>query len=128
VCTSLGSADQGRTGLQATSSLPEPELRNLIALVQFLLLPLSLTPNKVPYVRLGWATPFYAYVFRLQVVLAITGIWSLYTTGTLSIPSVFRTALPAIVAGGVRLQRRSEREAEVRLERLAKLRYDVKGA
>lgn len=78
--------------------------------------------------KLGWAAPFYAYIFRLQVALAFTAIWVLYEHSELSIPSVFRVSLPGIVAGGVLLQRKSEKEAEERLKRLEKLRYNVKGA
>lgn len=65
---------------------------------------------------------------RIQLALALTAVYELYSHGQLSIPSVFRWCLPAIVAGGVEMQRRSERDGEARLARLEKLKYNVKGA
>jgi hypothetical protein len=104
----------------------KPELRNYLAIAQFLLLPLAITPGKIPY--LGSAAPFYPYIFRIQVALALTALIHMYSISELTLAAAFRWSLPAIIAGGVWMQRRSEKEAELRLARLEKLKYNVKGA
>lgn len=94
--------------------------------MQCLLVPLSLSPQWLPFLRgLGWANHQLVVGLNLAVFALMLTLGK--TPGT-SVPEMLRWAVPELVAGAVEMQRRSEQQAEASLRKLERLRYPLKGA
>jgi hypothetical protein len=107
---------------------PSPILIPL-SLSSLLLLPFSLSANRFP--ALAQYAKYHTYIVLLQLlifVIATNILVSRRSGGGLPILDIVRWALPQLIAGGVEMQRRGEKEGEVRIRELEGLRYDVRGA
>ena len=95
------------------------------------LLPLSLSPTRIP--ALAPYAKYHTYIVLTQLLIFIIASNALIsrrsvTGSALPIIDIARWALPELIAGGVEMQRRGEKDGEKRLRELEGLKYDVKGA
>ncbi|EAL21548.1 hypothetical protein CNBD0160 [Cryptococcus deneoformans B-3501A] len=126
------------SGIQITSHFRSPSpIIPLLALIQLILLPLSLTPHFLP----GPLRPYVSSPSNHLLILSVHLTVSIFAillrnqqagatleTPALEVGEVARWALPSLVVGGVEMQRRGERTAEERLRLLEGAKYEVKGA
>jgi hypothetical protein len=97
----------------------------LVTLAQTLLIPLSVSPERLPV--LG---PLVAGYHHLVVLaqLALFGGSFMLQIGSVPITEILRAALPELLAFSVEIQRRAERSNDVSLDKLEGLKYPLKGA
>jgi hypothetical protein len=99
----------------------------LVITLQTALLPLSLTPR--------WMQSYadrleqsHLYVVGGQLVLLFVALWLLSSSPIWGLYDVAQLALPLVVAGGVEVQRRGDRELERQMQSWERSKYGVKGA
>ncbi|WWD18317.1 hypothetical protein CI109_102767 [Kwoniella shandongensis] len=118
------------------SSNPNP-IFCLLAIFQFLLLPFSLTPHWLHSALRPYLTKEgnHLLFLSLQLTIATCAVLlrsqqpgSNLESPALQINEIARWILPALVIGGVEMQKRSERQTQEKMALLEGLRYDVKGA
>ncbi|TXT14222.1 uncharacterized protein COLE_00415 [Cutaneotrichosporon oleaginosum] len=102
-----------------------PALLKLVALAQTLLIPFSVTPERLPV--LGPQVAGYHHLVVLGQLL-LFGISFVLQIGQVPITELLRAALPELLAFSVELQRRAERSNDVELDKLERLKYPLKGA
>nr|KIR47072.1 hypothetical protein I312_03394 [Cryptococcus bacillisporus CA1280] len=109
----------------------------LLALIQLILLPLSLTPHFLPGPLRPYVSSPSNHLLLLSIHLTVSVFAILLRNQqggasleapALEVGEVARWGLPCLVVGGVEMQRRGERTAEERLRLLEGAKYEVKGA
>ncbi|KGB79970.2 hypothetical protein CNBG_5908 [Cryptococcus deuterogattii R265] len=109
----------------------------LLALIQLILLPLSLTPHFLPGPLRPYVSSQSNHLLLLSIHLTVSVFAILLRNQqagasleapALEVGEVARWGLPCLVVGGVEMQRRGERAAEEKLRLLEGTKYEVKGA
>ncbi|WRT67609.1 uncharacterized protein IL334_004581 [Kwoniella shivajii] len=107
----------------------------ILAVIQLLLLPFSITPRWLPIEPIS--PDIHLYTLSVELTVSVCAIYIRYN---LSLPSsgagmepmevgeMARWIMPALVSGAVNMQRRAERQSEMKLDMLEELKYDLKGA
>ncbi|OXG83082.1 hypothetical protein C348_02725 [Cryptococcus neoformans Gb118] len=126
------------SGIQITSHFRSSSpVIPLLALIQLILLPFSLTPHFLPGPLRPYVSSPSNHLLLLSIHLTVSVFAILLRNqqagATLEAPAlevgeVARWALPSLVVGGVEMQRRGERTAEERLRLLEGAKYEAKGA
>ncbi|ORY21981.1 hypothetical protein BCR39DRAFT_552473 [Naematelia encephala] len=96
----------------------------ILCLLQTLLLPLSLTPSRIPPLS-ALTTRYHQLIVLTQLVIFVLAYIAIGQDK--SFVRVARWALPELVTGAVEIARRGERGMEKRLKELEALRYNAKG-
>ncbi|WWC88854.1 uncharacterized protein L201_003769 [Kwoniella dendrophila CBS 6074] len=113
----------------------------ILAIIQAVLLPFSLTPSWISYVTPTQITPdIHLYSLSIQLTVSLCAISIRYQHSlpyqgggqasmlALEMGEIARWIMPALVVGAVDVQRRGERQAEEKLVLLEQMKYDLKGA
>ncbi|KAK8858428.1 hypothetical protein IAR55_002655 [Kwoniella newhampshirensis] len=118
------------------SDFPNP-IFSILALFQLILLPFSLTPHWLhsklhPFIN---KEGNHLLLFSIQLTVAVCAIFIRYQRAQgeagepeLQFNEIARWGLPALLTGGVEMQKRSEARTEEKMALLEGLKYDVKGA
>ncbi|WVQ65959.1 uncharacterized protein L199_004137 [Kwoniella botswanensis] len=111
----------------------------ILSIIQFILLPFSISPDRIPsnlpFTQISPENHLYSLSVHLTVSLCALFIRyhnSLPSSGmdvvALELGEVARWIIPTLVVGAVDMQRRGERQSEIRLGELEGMKYDLKGA
>lgn len=93
---------------------------------QAFLLLYSLTPGWLPPLREASEKRHGNYV-AIQLLLFTIGFFAIQNNAP-ELADFMRLALPELAAGAVEIQRRGQKDNQVRLDKLEELKYDLKGA
>ncbi|BEI82957.1 hypothetical protein CcaverHIS002_0308250 [Cutaneotrichosporon cavernicola] len=102
-----------------------PTVLVLVTLAQTILLPFSVTPERLPVV--GRYLAGYHHLVVLAQLILFVGSFVLQV-GRVPIPELLRAAMPELLAFSVETQRRAERSNDAALDKLERLKYPLKGA